>query len=680
MHKFKRIILSAAVLSVIGSGGEVYALDNEYSNQLLKLNVDKSGDNDVNVTVYTSKPYKLKVTPVKRSNGEYVIFLPETYHSITAKPDVSSSGGAVDDVDVKLVPDTGSKGNNGYTKITVKMSKDVNVNLDNRVINPEPVQEDDLSNLINGHGQPTAVAPVESKKKVKSARKHSSHKVVYTQTPVVRKHKERPANTDFLSSYFKRKPVVKAAHVQIPKKQDSHKQLVQVKTTNSVKIAEAQEKPVVVSNPVQKPTAVPVPQAVPSNVTNPAPQVPQQVQQFVTANMPTAPTPPNSAPNYPVIIGGFLALLVAVKMFKKPKPSQSQSVLPPAYTPDYTDDNVYRERDKSVNPILARLSQGLPERPTRFSTTAVEEDHQYYQNEPQQEEYYDDNSFFSNQSYEQYDSTQADYDSYLANDNGYYENDNSYRYNPEERDNLEYLTYIPQEEQSPYAGYQTYDDAYEENYDYQQEQEKPGSNDEYHGHFQIQHDEEAEDATSSIDDIFDEFVLEHSEILEQTQQLISETTTDEYVEEYESVTPAEPNSFSSYLEQEEELELPVEDVQEYEEIELSPVLLDTAVQIDDDIYVQEEEAVQDSPEVIDGYEIAENRGFYLIQTDESKSLIGVIGSEVFLLNSFSSEEKLKLAIKKSEKKGDKDLFFVKTGKWQGLVSVTDSRMALELAF
>jgi hypothetical protein len=89
------------------------------------------------------------LTPVKRSDNEYIIFLPETYHSITAKPDIASVDG-LQDVDVKLIPYIGSQNNNGYTKITVRTkSSETKLNVNNEVSGQESKINNELSKLIN---------------------------------------------------------------------------------------------------------------------------------------------------------------------------------------------------------------------------------------------------------------------------------------------------------------------------------------------------------------------------------------------------------------------------------------------------------------------------------------------------------------------------------------------------
>jgi len=134
----------------------LFAVENKYNNQLLKLNVDKSTKGRINITVTTSKPYKIKLSPMKRSDNEYVILLPDTYHSITTKPDISKVAD-LQDIDIKLIPYIGyQNNNNGYTKITIKTkSNNTKLNINDEVSGQKPTINSELSKLI---GQ-TALKP-----------------------------------------------------------------------------------------------------------------------------------------------------------------------------------------------------------------------------------------------------------------------------------------------------------------------------------------------------------------------------------------------------------------------------------------------------------------------------------------------------------------------------------------
>lgn len=158
------------VYSLFSSG--ILANEGQYSNQLLKLNVEKVDENDnVNVTVYSSKPYKIKLNPVKKNDNEYEIFLPNTYHSITSKQDLSSAGNDIQDVDVKLIPNIESKASNGYTRIAIK-TKNNNIKLDvnNEVVKKDNSLNEELLSLISPAHKTKKITKI-SKYPVKKATK-----------------------------------------------------------------------------------------------------------------------------------------------------------------------------------------------------------------------------------------------------------------------------------------------------------------------------------------------------------------------------------------------------------------------------------------------------------------------------------------------------------------------------
>lgn len=121
----RKYILGIILAMLLGLGGifnaDTMALDGDYKNNLLKVDVSKIGDANYNIELYTQKPYSEPVKVIKKSDTSYYVLLPETYHSITS---VASSGD-VSRVDVKLFPYAGQDLNNGYTKINISTSKPV---------------------------------------------------------------------------------------------------------------------------------------------------------------------------------------------------------------------------------------------------------------------------------------------------------------------------------------------------------------------------------------------------------------------------------------------------------------------------------------------------------------------------------------------------------------------------
>ncbi|EKE03479.1 MAG: hypothetical protein ACD_20C00198G0006 [uncultured bacterium] len=154
MKKTKYFIIIILILGILFNicfckKYPTFAIEGEYSNQLLKLNLEKVDDNTINIKVYSSKPYPIELSPIKKDNGEYIIFLPETYHSITSKPNILPYTKYINDIDVKLVPYTSSNSNNGYTQISVKtVGENVKINVDNEISQQDFKFQEELTKIL----------------------------------------------------------------------------------------------------------------------------------------------------------------------------------------------------------------------------------------------------------------------------------------------------------------------------------------------------------------------------------------------------------------------------------------------------------------------------------------------------------------------------------------------------
>lgn len=115
-------IILTALLALSGVfSSNTMALDSDYKNNLLKVDVIKVNDGNYKLDLFTQKPYNEPIKVIKKSDTSYYVLLPETYHSITS---VAGSGD-ISRVDVKLYPYAGQDLNNGYTKINISTAKPV---------------------------------------------------------------------------------------------------------------------------------------------------------------------------------------------------------------------------------------------------------------------------------------------------------------------------------------------------------------------------------------------------------------------------------------------------------------------------------------------------------------------------------------------------------------------------
>jgi len=101
------------------------AIDNEYKNSLLKIELSKKDTNTYNIDLTTQKKYSEPVKVIKKNDLSYYILLPETKNSI--------SGQAAASQDIKNITTSSynyaNQDKNGYTKININTAKPVNFNI-----------------------------------------------------------------------------------------------------------------------------------------------------------------------------------------------------------------------------------------------------------------------------------------------------------------------------------------------------------------------------------------------------------------------------------------------------------------------------------------------------------------------------------------------------------------------
>ncbi len=108
----------------------LFAAENDYKNNLLKVEVTKTGDNSYDIGLYTQKTYNEPVKVIKKTDTVYYLLLPETGHSITSVPPVED----VKNVSVKSYPYAGQDMQNAYTKVAIITSKPVKLSTSLRTL------------------------------------------------------------------------------------------------------------------------------------------------------------------------------------------------------------------------------------------------------------------------------------------------------------------------------------------------------------------------------------------------------------------------------------------------------------------------------------------------------------------------------------------------------------------
>lgn len=118
----KSHIIAIALLLGLAASPISGTLAND-GNNLVQLDLKKSSNNSVNVTLFTSNGYNDNVLVRKKSDNKYVILIPKVQSSGYSASNLSGVNDLVSNVDVKTVNDT----NGGYTKVTLITTKPLNI-------------------------------------------------------------------------------------------------------------------------------------------------------------------------------------------------------------------------------------------------------------------------------------------------------------------------------------------------------------------------------------------------------------------------------------------------------------------------------------------------------------------------------------------------------------------------
>ena len=127
-------IASAPVSGTFANGG----------NNLVQLDLKKSSNNSVNVTLFTSNGYNDNVMVRKKSDNKYVILIPKVQSSGYSASNLNGVRDLVSNVDVKTVNDT----NGGYTKVTLITTKPLDIKTSAQKSSPVTEEQREYKTLI----------------------------------------------------------------------------------------------------------------------------------------------------------------------------------------------------------------------------------------------------------------------------------------------------------------------------------------------------------------------------------------------------------------------------------------------------------------------------------------------------------------------------------------------------
>ena len=132
------LLLALAVAPV----SETFA--NAENNNLVQLDLKRSSNNSVDVTLFTSNNYNDNVFVRKKSDNKYVILIPKVQSSGFSTSNLNGVRDLVSDVNVKTVNDT----NGGYTKVTLITTKPLDIKTSTQKSSPVTEEQKEYKTLI----------------------------------------------------------------------------------------------------------------------------------------------------------------------------------------------------------------------------------------------------------------------------------------------------------------------------------------------------------------------------------------------------------------------------------------------------------------------------------------------------------------------------------------------------
>ena len=223
-----------------------------FHNNLLKADLSPSSLGGVKIILYTSKPYSEPIVVNKKSDYEYVILMPETSNSLTAKPALKAVSGIINNVEVKTQQyDNQVK---GYTKIIISTAKPISITSQVQVVSAsESLGEKEYRNLIAQAAKTTTNTNQKEIKKVLSEKK-TAPKFVQAPKTLQPQHTVQPQKVHAAGKKHSQAVVKNIASKAAPVKQVSvSKPHVKIKSKAESKIVQAPSvKGQKISIPVQK--------------------------------------------------------------------------------------------------------------------------------------------------------------------------------------------------------------------------------------------------------------------------------------------------------------------------------------------------------------------------------------------------------------------------------------------
>lgn len=140
----KSNIAGIALLLALAATPVPEAFADAGANNLVQLDLKRSSNNSVDVTLFTSNSYNDNVLVRKKSDNKYVILIPKVQSNGYSNSSLSGVKDLVANIDVKTVNDT----NGGYTKVTLITTKPLDIKTSTVKSSPVSEEQKEYKTLI----------------------------------------------------------------------------------------------------------------------------------------------------------------------------------------------------------------------------------------------------------------------------------------------------------------------------------------------------------------------------------------------------------------------------------------------------------------------------------------------------------------------------------------------------
>lgn len=205
----KSNLISIAIL--LGLMAPVAFADN--ANSLVQLDLKRTSNDAVNVTLFTTNTYNDNVMVRKKSDNKYVILIPKVQSSGYSASNLNGVRDLVSNVDVKTVNDTSG----GYTKVTLITTKPLEIKTSARLSAPVTAEQRETQTLI---AQANAVKNTISRQDVPPKLREQKTEVTVNKAPA-----EKPVKKAEPKKQEVKKPEIKLVEIDPEKIQRQERKL-----------------------------------------------------------------------------------------------------------------------------------------------------------------------------------------------------------------------------------------------------------------------------------------------------------------------------------------------------------------------------------------------------------------------------------------------------------------------